>query len=55
VALSAERLAAWMGRPLGKLDVRVVLVDGLHFREHVVLIALGPQARLCCPLQPCAI
>jgi transposase-like protein len=44
VALSAERLAAWMGRPLGELDVRVVLIDGLHFREHVVLIALGIAA-----------
>jgi putative transposase len=47
VALSAARLTAWLAQPLGGLDVRIVVIDGLHFRDHVVLLALGviPRAR----------
>jgi putative transposase len=41
VALSTARLTAWLAQPLGGLDVRIVVIDGLHFREHVVLLALG--------------
>lgn len=41
VALSATRLTAWLAQPLGGLDVRIIVIDGLHFREHVVLLALG--------------
>lgn len=44
VALSAARLGEWMSRPLGELDLPVILVDGVHFRERMVLIALGIDA-----------
>jgi putative transposase len=45
VALSAQQLAEWMSQPLGDLDLRVVQIDGIHFHEHVVLIALGIDAQ----------
>jgi transposase-like protein len=41
VALTKAQLTTWLARPLDDLDVRVVFIDGLHFREHVILIALG--------------
>lgn len=44
VALTAEKLAEWMKRPLGELDIWAVFIDGIHFGEHVVLCALGIDA-----------
>jgi transposase-like protein len=41
VALSTERMGEFVSRPLGELDIRIVMIDGLHFRDHVILIALG--------------
>ncbi len=41
VALTRAQLATWLARPLDDLDVRVLFIDGLHFQEHVILIALG--------------
>ena len=41
VALSTKRLAAFLGRPLGELDLRVVCIDGKVFRDHCMVIALG--------------
>lgn len=41
VALSDEGLAAYLSRPLGELDLRVILIDGIVFHEHTILIALG--------------
>ena len=41
VALSAEQLAEGFSRRLEELDLPVVMVDGIHFRSRVVLIALG--------------
>ena len=41
VALSAERLQAFVSRPLGELDLRVVCIDGKVFRDHCIVIALG--------------
>jgi hypothetical protein len=40
VALSAERLAAWMASDLSKLDLLVVQIDGLHI-GLVLVGALG--------------
>ncbi|TMH94274.1 MAG: IS256 family transposase, partial [Betaproteobacteria bacterium] len=40
-ALSAQQLGEHFSRRLEKLDLPVVLVDGIHFRERVVLVALG--------------
>ena len=45
VALSAKRLDEWLSRRLEDLDLRVVLIDGIHFRDRVVLIALGIDAK----------
>jgi putative transposase len=44
VALTRARLTAWLAQPLDALDVRVILIDGLHFRDHVILVALGIAA-----------
>lgn len=41
VALSAQRLTEWLSRSLAELDLPVVLVDGIHFRDRVLLVALG--------------
>lgn len=41
VALSTELIGEWLGRSLADLDVRAVLIDGLHFRKRCILIALG--------------
>ena len=41
VALSTERLRAFVSRPLGELDLRVVCIDGKVFKEHCIVIALG--------------
>src|SRR5215208_3363580 len=39
VALSAERMAAWMARDLSALDLLVVQIDGIRMAEDVVLLA----------------
>ncbi len=41
VALTEARLSAWFSAPLGELDLCVVMIDGIVFREHCVLLALG--------------
>jgi putative transposase len=46
VALSAKQLDSWLSR---RIDVAlpVVMIDGIHFRDRVVLVALGfdPQGK----------
>lgn len=44
VALTTEKLAQWMARPVGDLDIWAIFIDGIHFGEHVVLCALGIDA-----------
>jgi transposase-like protein len=39
VALSAERMAAWMGRDLSTLDLLAIQIDGIHVAEDLVLLA----------------
>src|SRR3954466_13696587 len=39
VALSAERMAAWMAQDLSGLDLLAVQIDGLHITEDLVLLA----------------
>jgi transposase-like protein len=41
IEATAEKLDAWMRRPLGEFDVVAVFIDGIHLGEHVVLVALG--------------
>lgn len=44
VALSSARLGEWLGCKLDDLVLPVVMIDGIHFRDRVVLIALGVDA-----------
>jgi putative transposase len=39
VALSAERMKAWMGSDLSDLDLLVVQIDGIHIGDELVLLA----------------
>lgn len=41
VQLSQEQLAQWLSRPIGKVDLPVVMIDGIHFRDRVILLAVG--------------
>lgn len=41
VAATSARVEAELARPLGDLKLAVVMIDGIHFGEHVVLVALG--------------
>ena len=45
VALSQEQLNKWLTRSLEGIDMPVVMIDGIHFRDRVVLVALGIDAR----------
>jgi len=45
VALSQQQLDAWLHRKLDTLDLPVVMIDGIHFRDSVILVALGIDAR----------
>lgn len=41
VALTQAQLVAWLSEPIGELGIRVVMIDGKVFRDHMVLVALG--------------
>ena len=41
IALTTDQLRQWLARPLGELDLRVVMIDGLDFGDRILLIALG--------------
>lgn len=41
VALSEKQLAEWLSRSLKELDLVAVMIDGIHFRDRVILVALG--------------
>lgn len=45
VALTRAQLRTWLATPLNELDIRIVLIDGLHFRDHIILLALGIDAQ----------
>lgn len=44
VVMSSRLLTEWLTQPLDQLDLRVVIIDGLFFRDHCVLMALGVAA-----------
>ncbi len=44
VALSQAQLQQWLSRPLD-VDLPVVMIDGIHFRGRVILVALGIDAQ----------
>ena len=41
VALSQQQLTRGLSRPLSDLDLRVVMIDGIDYHDHTILIALG--------------
>ncbi len=41
VALTEQKLVEWLSQPLDALDLKVVLIDGIYFRDHCILVALG--------------
>ena len=45
VQLSQEQLKEWLGRRLDELDLPVVMIDGIHFRDRVILVAMGIDAK----------
>jgi putative transposase len=45
VALSQHQLEQWLHRRLDELDLAAVMIDGIHFQERVILIALGIDAQ----------
>ena len=45
VALSQQQLDEWLHRRLDTLDLPVVMIDGIHFRDRVILVALGIDAQ----------
>lgn len=44
VDVTMKQMREWMERPLGELDLKAIFIDGIHFSEHVILIALGVDA-----------
>lgn len=45
VALSQQQLDQWLSRPLRDLNLPVAMIDGIHFRDRVILVALGIDAQ----------
>jgi putative transposase len=41
IALSQRQLVQCLSRPLGELDLWVVMIDGIDFRDHTIVVALG--------------
>jgi putative transposase len=41
VALSQRQLTKCLSRPLGELDLWVVMIDGIDYRDHAILVAMG--------------
>jgi transposase-like protein len=45
VAMSTAKLKQWLNAPLEDLELEAILIDGIHFADHCVLIALGVTAQ----------
>jgi len=45
VALSTEQMHEWLSRRLDELELPVVMIDGIHFDDRVILVALGIDAK----------
>jgi putative transposase len=45
VALTQAQLHEWLSCSLKNLDLPVVMIDGIHFRDRVILVALGIDAQ----------
>jgi putative transposase len=40
-ALTEQKLGEWLSQPLDGLDLKVIMLDGIHFKDHCILVALG--------------
>lgn len=40
-----QQLDEWLHRKIDTLDLPVVMIDGIHFRDSVILVALGIDAK----------
>ena len=45
VALSQRQLTTCLSRPLGDLDLQVVMIEGIAYHDHAILVALGIDTR----------
>ena len=45
VTLSQRQLTTCLSRPLGDLDLQVVMIDGIAYHDHAILVALGIDGR----------
>ncbi len=45
VALSQAQLHEWLSSSIKELDLPVVMIDGIHFRDRVILVALDVDAK----------
>lgn len=45
VAATGEQLSALLAAKLDKLDIAVILVDGIHLGDQVIVVALGVDAK----------
>lgn len=41
VAMTAARVKTWLERDLSAIDLAVLMIDGLHVEDHVLLVALA--------------
>jgi putative transposase len=41
VAMTTKQMTAWLTAPLGERHFPIVMIDGIHLGDHLVLIALG--------------
>jgi len=41
VARTKDQVAAFLSRPLDELDLPVIMLDGVHLADHVLIVALG--------------
>jgi transposase-like protein len=44
VAATERQMDEWLGRDLNAIDLIVLMIDGVHVAEHVLLVALGIDA-----------
>ena len=41
VAMTTKQMTTWLTTPIGDRDFPIVMIDGIHLGDHLVLIALG--------------
>lgn len=41
IAATEEQMDEWLGRDLSGIDLSVLMIDGVHVHEHILLVALA--------------